>query len=624
MGGIAAIFDFTGRPADPVAIRRMTAAMEYRGPDGFAHWTGEGAALGACHMHTTAESRMAVQPWGNEDRSLLLLFDGFLAFPEDLRRELEGRGTRLRNDSDCELVLRAFEAWGDDCASHLDGEFAFVIWDDRHKRVHCARDHIGLRPLFYMRENGRLILASDLCAIRAASGSELTPNLEVLVQLAAGQYYFRSETIWTQVRRVMPAHAVCFSQSGKREHRYWRLPEPYSIRLRSDAEYAEHYRHVLTQSVIQCSRSDRPVGIEVSGGLDSSAVFAVTDRLANNGQLRAPGFTGFALKGPRGSSADEIGFTQAVEHHVGRSIHRCPLNIPPFDWFLSQSQRDADMPYFPNSAMTMGMYKSMAGQGHRIALNGLGGDEWLNGNTSLFLESLRHHDWPLLHRSFAAVSSTYGTAKAMRAMWRFGLRPWLANPWRKVMARGRTEGSGGRIHAPPWLSAEGIRKLQDSADRHDAEQADSTGGRQSLKPCPLPMTMAILEQASRLRSQCGIEGRHPLFSRRFIEFSAGTPEAIRLRGNQQKFIHRLALGDMLPGEVLARSTKAEFSPVFVAQVAESEQYLRIQSVERGNQLLDTKGLEELFTRAKTDQIDSVWAWPLWGSVALASIVSAST
>ena len=617
MGGIAAIFDWSGAPVEAAAVAAMTAAMDYRGPDGIAHWTGDGAALGACLMHTATEAREAAQPLSNADGSLVLVFDGYVANRAALRRKLEERGARLRNRSDAELVLHAFAAWGDDCAAHIDGEFAYIIRDERRKSVHCARDHAGLRPLFYLRDKRRLVLASDLAAIRAAAARELEPNAAVLVQLAAGQYHWREETVWSVVERVMPAHAMRFDGQGQQERRYWDLPEPYSIRHSSDAEYAEHYREVLFESVRQASRCDRPLGIEVSGGLDSTAVFAVADQLAGNGRLGAPGLAGFALEGPRGSAADETAFTQAAEDHVGRTIHRQPLHVPSFDWLQSQARRDADIPYFPNSVMAAEMYRSMARQGHRVVLTGLGGDEWLNGKPSLFRQSLAAQDWPMLRRSFDAVAEAYGNARALRALCRFGLLPWLAGPFRRKL---RHESNP----APdvPWLSSSGQEMLRECAQRQGEEAARNSGRRTETSPCPLPMTMAILEQASRLHAQCGVEGRHPLFSRRFIEFSAATPEAIRLRGNRQKFTHRRALASLLPEQILTRSTKAEFSTVLVSQLRRIENFLRNQPHESIDHLISAKELKGLFTTSTSKDVDIHWQWPLWGTVALISIRSA--
>ena len=134
---------------EPGTVERMTAAMDYRGPDGIAHWQRGSVALGHCMLRTTTESLEEVQPLANEDESLILVIDGWLSNWEELRADLLSRGAKLRTRSDAELVLRAYEAWGDDCPKHIDSECAFVFWDARRQMAWSARDHAGLRPLLY-------------------------------------------------------------------------------------------------------------------------------------------------------------------------------------------------------------------------------------------------------------------------------------------------------------------------------------------------------------------------------------------------------------------------------------------------------------------------------------------
>ncbi|WP_298289304.1 hypothetical protein [Novosphingobium sp.] len=132
----------------------MTAAMDFRGPDGFHHHVGADFALGHCAFHTTPGSAEAPQPLFSEDRKFAVVMDGWLANPDELRAELESRKARVRGPSDAELVLQAYAEWGDDCANHLEGEYAVVIYDAYRRRAFCLRDHMGMRPLFY-HWNGR-------------------------------------------------------------------------------------------------------------------------------------------------------------------------------------------------------------------------------------------------------------------------------------------------------------------------------------------------------------------------------------------------------------------------------------------------------------------------------------
>ena len=149
MSGIAGIIRFDGGRVEPGQIEKMTAAMSYRGPDGINHRVLGPVALGHCMFRTTSESLEETQPLANEDESLTLVMDGWLSNWEELRAELLAKSARLRTRADAELVLRAYEAWGADCVAHIEGDFAFVIWDARRCEAFCARDRMGNKPLFY-------------------------------------------------------------------------------------------------------------------------------------------------------------------------------------------------------------------------------------------------------------------------------------------------------------------------------------------------------------------------------------------------------------------------------------------------------------------------------------------
>ena len=207
MSGIAGIVHFDGRPVEPGQIEAMTAAMDYRGPDGINHWVHGHVALGQCMLRTTPESLEETQPLANEDGSLVLVMDGRLDNWEELRADLRKRSVALRDRSDTELVLRAYEIWGEGCLDHLDGDFALAIWDRIRQRLFCARDRMGHKPFYYRRENHRFTFASDPAALLA--GSRLPAlNTGMLAEFLADEFHSLDETLWTGVHRLPPAHAL--------------------------------------------------------------------------------------------------------------------------------------------------------------------------------------------------------------------------------------------------------------------------------------------------------------------------------------------------------------------------------------------------------------------------------
>ena len=208
MSGIAGIIHVDGEPVEPGLIEKMTSAMSHRGPDGIRHWVKGAVALGHCMLQTTPESLAEVQPLGNEDESLVLVMDGRLDNWEELRRELQSRGVALRNRSDAELVLRAYETWGPDCLSHIDGDFALVVWDSRRRAAFCARDRLGNKPFAYHWNGKTLTFSSEVHAILRLPWVAREPNEGLLAEFLAFDWQTRDETFWKGVMRLPAAHRM--------------------------------------------------------------------------------------------------------------------------------------------------------------------------------------------------------------------------------------------------------------------------------------------------------------------------------------------------------------------------------------------------------------------------------
>ena len=237
MSAIAGIIHFDGMHVPPGQVEKMTAAMAYRGPDGIRHWTKDSVALGQCMLHTTKESLEESQPLTNEDESLVLVMDGRVDNWEELRKDLLARNAVLRDRSDAELVLRAYELWGRECLQRIDGDFALVIWDARRQVAFCARDRMGNKPFNYHWNGKTLVFASELHAILALPWVSQTLNEGVLAEFLAAEWYSRDETMWNGVMRLVAAHCMQVGNGGPGIERYWE-PDLWGILPYSkDEEY---------------------------------------------------------------------------------------------------------------------------------------------------------------------------------------------------------------------------------------------------------------------------------------------------------------------------------------------------------------------------------------------------
>ena len=328
MSGIAGIIHFDGKPADPALIRRMTDAMAYRGPDGIHHFVRGNVALGHLMLHTTPESLEETQPLTNEDESLVLVMDGRVDNWEELRRELLQHGARLRTRADAELVLRAYETWGEDCLSHIDGDFAIAIWNEKTRELFCARDRVGNKPFTYHFDGTTLVFASELHALLELPWVPQVPNEGMIAEIIADEWMTRDETIWKEIYRLIASHRLNVSERGKRDSLYWRPDIARSLPYKRDEDYNEHYRELFFDVVRRQSRSHKPIAYEVSGGLNSSSIFCVAETLKRGARLPAPGLGAYTLAFHDDPNANETSYAHMVGNYLGLPIRETDAGLP--------------------------------------------------------------------------------------------------------------------------------------------------------------------------------------------------------------------------------------------------------------------------------------------------------
>ncbi|MDH5223012.1 MAG: asparagine synthase-related protein, partial [Betaproteobacteria bacterium] len=370
MSGIAGIIRFDGAPVEPGLVEKMTSAMDYRGPDGINHWVRGSVALGQCMLRTTPESLEETQPLANEDESLVLVMDGRVDNWEELRRELLARGAVLRTRSDAELVLRAYEAWGRECLAHVDGDFALVIWDARRREAFCARDRLGHKPLHYHWDGKAFAFASELHPLLGLSWVAQAPNEGMVAEYLAWEFHSRDETLWQGILRLVAAHRMVVSKDGPRIDEYWAPDLWADPGFTRDEQYFERYRELLTDAVRRLSRSHRPVAYEVSGGLDSSAVFCIAERLRRDRSLPAPDTLAYTVSFTDDSGANEIEYARAVGAFTGRRIEEAQPTYPSLAWYEARARTYREFPGYPNGAMAFEGMRYAASKESRVVLTG--------------------------------------------------------------------------------------------------------------------------------------------------------------------------------------------------------------------------------------------------------------
>ncbi|MDQ6948096.1 MAG: asparagine synthase-related protein [Actinomycetota bacterium] len=619
MSGIGGVVRVDGGAVDPSDVAFLIEGMRHRGPDGIGDWRGEGVALVQALLRATPEAPLDAQPLADETGTLRVVFDGRLDNRDELRRALDGAGCRLRSASDAEILLQAYRRWERGCISRLIGDFAFALWDGRHSLLFCGRDPLGMKPFVYRTDGRRLVWASELRPIALLPGASSRPNLGMIAELLASNVTSRDETVWDGVLRLPPAHTLTVEGGRIAVSRYWDLEPGNQIRHISHEEYADHLREVLTVAVRDRMRTVGPSVVELSGGIDSSALLG----LAMNGHKVAPseaGLEAVSLVYP-GRDCDESMHIDAVadfwEFEPTRVL---PVAAGTFD-YEAQARTNADVPAYPAVALWDGLYAAVRGLGARSTLNGIGGDEWFTGTAVHVADLLRAGRFRELS-GFVRGAAAFEERSAAAVIWYYGFRSLAAHSlWRPI-----SEGLRSRVatRRAPWVTpgfatSVGLRDRLLVPERRNLTTIAQGQICHTLDGGILTNSCEFVE---RFAANYGLELRLPFLDVRVLEFALAIPEAERWGSGMPKRVLRSAVRGLAPDSVLDRLDKQGPSFISAEQLLspETAACLRSPVIERegwvdGNRLRAMHA-EMAGRYRRSDPGWDAHIWPLWRAVAV--------
>jgi asparagine synthase (glutamine-hydrolysing) len=548
VSGIAGAMSLDGAPVDPSMAVRMSNALAPRGPDEAGVWSGGSVTLVHRALHTTHESRLDTQPLVGVGARFVLTFDGRIDNRDALEDEIERDAHPLRTRSDVEVVLRAYERWGERCASKLLGDFAFALWDAQRGALFCARDVVGARPFYYRVAGGMLTFASEMPPLLGVMSSRPRPNEGMVGEYLACRITSMSETLYESLMRLPPAHTLVASRQGIRIDRYWEPPTEVAVRHKNRAEYAEHFLEVFREAVRCRLRSDTPIAIALSGGLDSSSIAAVAASICP-----ASPPTAVSLVFP-GLACDESEFIDAVVTKWNLATHRTRSTIP-VGTYKAHAERFLDFPGHPNGLTGLPMLALARNVGATVVLSGVGGDDWLDATGDV-------ERWAdvLVSGHIAAVAAMLGevdpkhATRIARLLLRRGLRH-VAPKLELAVRRRRMKVT------PPWVPRAFARRsaLEARVVPPTSSHFGSVCAELAYESGVSPWRTHAHEHEERLASDVGIELRDPFEDRRVAELLMTVPPEVRRRGDESKLILRDAMQGFLPELIRTRRGKAEFS-----------------------------------------------------------------
>ncbi len=540
-----------GRPAEVETVERMSATLAHRGPDGAGSYAGSGCALGFRRLAIIDLSDAGMQPFASEDGRLQLVHNGEIYNYRELRAELEAKGRRFRSATDTEVVLAAYENWGPRCVERFNGMWAFAIWDERERRLFCARDRFGVKPFYYRVDDGRLVFASEVAAFRADKAVPLEPNRRAVREYLEQAYLDHTEETFLEgVRRLPPAHSLTLDDHGLHVDRYWRL-EPHDAPA---GDAADAFRELFLDSVRLQLRSDVPLGTALSGGLDSSAIATTVDHLlrteAENARAVGPRqqtFTAFfdvAGFDERPYARAVVEQTDAEPHWITFDAEDLTANLPA----IVQAQGEP----FGSTSIAAGWYVMRAAReaGITVMLDGQGGDELLGGYRAhlgfRLADLLAGGHLGELRSEFASFRPRHGTAALVTAT----ARPFAPESLTRLV-RGRTRGSSALVHPDlaalePANGTRGGSPFPDRLRRYQQLVLTRRG---------MPELLRYEDRNSMAHS---IEARVPFLDHRLVELAVSLPGHELIRGGRTKDVMRRALADLLPQSVRERTDKLGF------------------------------------------------------------------
>ncbi|MDR0735605.1 MAG: N-acetylglutaminylglutamine amidotransferase [Zoogloeaceae bacterium] len=378
MCGICGELRFDKEAADDAALERMTHALRQRGPDAGGQFSDGAISFGHRRLAIIDLSEAASQPMQDDELHLALVFNGVIYNYRELRRELAARGYRFFSEGDTEIILKAYHAWGHDCLTRLDGMFAFAIWDERAQSLFLARDRFGIKPLYLVRDARRLRFASSLPALLAGGGVDTELDaIGLQFQFTLHGSVPAPHTLFRHVRKLPPASWQAIAADGATdEGRYWRLsacrpaPEP------DEAGYLEAVREQMEAAVdSHLLAADVPVGVLLSGGLDSSLLVAL---LAARGRTGIPTFSiGFADQPEE--AGNEFQYSDIVARHFGTAHHRYHIGDREMLSALPEAIAAMSEPMFSQDNVAFWLLSREVKKEVKAVLSGQGADEVFGG-----------------------------------------------------------------------------------------------------------------------------------------------------------------------------------------------------------------------------------------------------
>jgi asparagine synthase (glutamine-hydrolysing) len=615
MCGICGIFHCKdGQGADEAALLAMNGQITHRGPDDAGTLVSGGVGL-AMRRLSIIDLKTGHQPLSNEDGSIWIVFNGEIYNHAELRPTLIGRGHAYRTHSDTESIVHLYEEYGLDCPRHLRGMFAFAIWDKPRRKLFIARDRLGIKPLYYRLHDGVFIFGSEIKALLAYPGVRAEFNPDVLAEYLAFGYMSSEETLFSGIRKLPAGHTLELTETGELTiRRYWELSVADDREPRPKAYYIRRYRELLEDAVSSHLMSDVPLGVFLSGGLDSSAVAALTAK-----SRREPIQT-FAV-GYAEQAYSELPYAKIVSEHIGSQHREVRIGRRQFFETLPDVIWHEDEPICWPSSVALYHLAKLSRQYVTVVLTGEGSDETLAGYTRYL--------WTVWNSRMDAVYRSV-TPSALRTLVRNQIQSdKLGATLRRKLEHtflGRDGDSWSSFYFDNFYSAFSAAEqaqLLTSKFQNQTESAytnsmmywnrsSGTLLKRLLYTDINTYLVELLMKQDQMSMAASIESRVPFLDHPLVEFAAGIPSSYAGKGLEGKSILKSAVEDLLPHSIIYRKKMGfptPWSGWLVGEQLQELEALMLEPRSMQRDLFRPDAIRRLFAEHRTrtrDNSNRIW------------------
>ncbi len=625
MCGIAGFVTTSPASGCEALLARMTDAIRHRGPDDFGYFNDQWAHLGHRRL-SIIDVAGGHQPITNETRTHWIIYNGEIFNHADVRPALEQAGHRYTTRSDTETILHAYEQHGQDCLALFRGMFAFAIWDSERRRLFCARDRLGIKPFYYFWDGRVFAFASEIKALLEHPAVSPALEEELLPEILAFGYSSEERTLFRNIRKLMPGHFLILDpvepNPQPKIESYWDVPAP-AAETHDDSYWIKETRRRLEETVRMRLMSDVPLGMFLSGGVDSSAIAALIKR-STSGPVKT-----FAV-GYQEAEFSELSYAAQVARAIGTEHHETVVSMDHFFTALPRLIWHEDEPITWPSSVSLYFVSKLAAEQVKVVLTGEGSDE-------IFAGYERYH-WNLLNqraasayrfvppplrrwmRSQAATSSLLNASLRRKLGHTFiGRDATIESLFLDNFYCAFSEPDASRLLRSPSAAAY-ANYLRYWDSRRDASPLA-----RMLYADQKTYLVELLMKQDQMSMACSIESRVPFLDHSFVEFSTRIPDRLKIRGNTQKYILKKAVEDLLPHDIIYRKKMGFPTPLrhWLLDPRAEPLYAALRSPDGLlASLLDMREVNSLIDRHHSgfeDATDRIWRLlnlQLWGDLFL--------